>query len=437
MNDHQELEIFIEPSRQGEYFTLPFTVPENVESLTISYEYQHYEGSILPILGGNFTSHKSINTIDLGLLAPDGTQIGASGSDKREVTIGEHYATPGYKPCPIPPGNWSILVGAYKVSPEGVKVSYAISYKHKSRRLLLGDIHAHTFESDGVHSATELMIKSMRNGLNFVAITDHNQLVSTDALPKSDEVTLIPATEWTHYLGHANFLGSDKPYDGAFFTNTPEEMQRIFTQAHQRDAVIVVNHPFEEGCEFKYDLKSFPFDCLEVWNGPMRESNLRAIGLWQQMLTQGHKIPMVAGSDYHRDTPFIFLGGPTLGVYSQSKGMSDILQAIRAGHSFATFAPDGPTIDMHSADAAIGDSITWHTGTTITIQTRRLQKGDILRVITPEAAQPILEAPENGEFDITIPVEKPGFIRVDILRAFLPGIPHLPALLSNPIWFDK
>jgi hypothetical protein len=29
-----------------------------------------------------------------------------------------------------------------------------------------------------------------------------------------------------------------------------------------------------------------------------------------------------------------------------------------------------------------------------------------------------------------------GFARIEVLRAFLPGLPLLPALVSNPIYFD-
>ena len=60
-----------------------------------------------------------------------------------------------------------------------------------------------------------------------------------------------------------------------------------------------------------------PFDCLEIWNGPMRESNLRSIGCGQQLLA-GKKMPICGGSDYHRDTPFLFPGGPTTCVYAMS-----------------------------------------------------------------------------------------------------------------------
>jgi hypothetical protein len=34
-------------------------------------------------------------------------------------------------------------------------------------------------------------------------------------------------------------------------------------------------------------------------------------------------------------------------------------------------------------------------------------------------------------------METPGFARMEIQRGFLPGLPLLPALISNPIYFDK
>jgi len=435
MEDLITLKLFIDPVRQGDYFTLPFSVPDNIESMTISYEYQRFDGSTSQINKGAFSSHEKINIIDLGLIAPDGSQVGASGSDKTEISISEAIATPGYSPHPLIPGEWAILVGAYKVAPAGVKVIYTISYKQKSLRLLKGDLHAHTLASDGVHTTEELAIKAMRNGLDFVAITDHNQMVSLDALPQIPGITLIPGIEWTHYLGHANFLGVDKPYDRPFATNSDSEMREIFTTAHQRGALISVNHPFETGCEFKFDLKNFHFDCVEVWNGPMRESNLRAIGLWQHLLISGMKIPACGGSDYHRDTPFIFLGGPTMGVFSISASVTDILDAVKKGHSFITFAPNGPTLEMHVREAIMGDSVTWTEGLTVEISAEGLLSGDVIHVVTAEDTSPILEATNDGDFMTSLIAEKAGFMRIEILRAFLPGLPLLPALISNPIFF--
>ena len=91
-------------------------------------------------------------------------------------------------------------------------------------------------------------------------------------------MTLIPGIEWTHYQGHATFLGVDQPYDGSFMANTTEEVLARFTSARERGALIALAHPFDEGCPFIFDMQTLPFDMIEIWNGPMRESNLRSPG---------------------------------------------------------------------------------------------------------------------------------------------------------------
>ncbi|HWQ04087.1 MAG TPA: CehA/McbA family metallohydrolase [Longilinea sp.] len=437
MQDYLTLSIHVDPSQQGSYFTVPFEVPEYMERLTLRYHYARRPETLHTQANGRFTGRGEQNIIDLGLISPDGKQAGASGSDKLEFTLSETDATPGYTPCPILPGTWQILVGAYKVAPDGVDVDYEITLESKSRRLFKGDLHTHTLASDGVHTLEELAWKAKRNGLDFVAVTDHNQFVAAEALPHVEGVTMIPGVEWTHYQGHANFLGISQPYDGSFFTNTFEEAQSKFISARQRGALITINHPFDEICGFQFDLQQLPFDCIEVWNGPMRESNLKGVGYWQQLLSTGQKIPICGGSDYHRDTPFIFLGGPTMGLFAGSRGTSDLLKAIRKGNGFITFAPNGPTLELNAGDAIMGESVCWSDWHELRIQADGLLAGDVLRVITGKRSEVILQAPSDGSADLVYPMDSPGFARVEILRTFIPGLPMLPALLSNPIYFDE
>lgn len=430
-------EKFLDQTQQGAYFTFPFNVDPNAEAIKIKYDYERFDFDQIFKDEYEATLEPEINIIDLGLISPDGEQVGISGSNKNEILVSEALATPGYTACQIDPGEWKILLGAYKIHPEGVKIFYEITIQYKSLRLLKGDLHTHTFASDGVHSMQELAWKAKRNGLDFVAITDHNQMVSRHALPHLDDVTLIPGVEWTHYDGHANFLGVDKPFDGCFAANTFDEVQMIFQVAHERGALITINHPYEDCCEFKFDLEKLPFDCLEIWNGPMRESNLKAIGLWQSLLAAGKKIPACAGSDYHRDTPFIFLGGPTTCVFADSNGASDILAALKAGHAYFIFAPDGPALEITAGDDAImGDSVSWNDINRLKFSLTNLLAGDKVRIVTATDSIIIWDAPANGSFEMNFKMEKPGFARIEVLRAFLPGLPLLPALISNPIYFD-
>ncbi len=192
-------------------------MPANTESLSLSYFYQRHEEGERRADG--LSPRREINIIDLGLIAPDGTQVGVSGSDKTEIHLSETYATPGYRPCSLVPGEWRILLGAYKVAQAGVTVRYELSFTPKRLRLFKGDLHTHTLASDGVLSVEELAQRAVRHGLDFLAITDHNQMVKTNSLPRLPGLTLIPGMEWTHFKGHANFLGVDKPFDEPFFAN--------------------------------------------------------------------------------------------------------------------------------------------------------------------------------------------------------------------------
>ena len=411
-------------------------MPPDTESFSLTYRYERHHESETGVENGRFISRQEINIIDLGLIAPDGTQAGASGSDKTEIHLSETHATPGYRPCPLVPGEWQILVGAYKVAPAGVNVFYVLSFTPKHLRLLKGDLHTHTLASDGVLTTEEMAQHALRQGLDFLAITDHNQTVSSESLPQIPGITLIPGVEWTHYRGHANFLGVGKPYDGTFVANTPEEVLARFNSAHSRGALITINHPYEESCPFLFDLNSLPFDCLEIWNGPMRESNLRAVGLWQSMLVAGKKVPICGGSDYHRDHLFILLGGPTTCVYAMSASPADILSGLRQGHAYITFAPNGPTLEMTAGDAIPGDSVPFSRVKKIQIEASGLLAGDVLQVVTARGSAPILKAETSGTMRGVYTMEAAGFARVEILRGFLPGLPLLPALISNPIYFE-
>ena len=433
MQETKRIELFITPDRGRSYFTLPFEMPPNVETLALSYQYERYTRGAE---SHGFTAVEHVNTIDLGLISPDGSQVGASGSDKSSITIGPVSATPGYQVVPLVPGEWQILVGAYKVGPAGVTVAYELTFTFKEPHWLKGDFHTHTFGSDGVLSAAELGMHALRHGLDFIAITDHNQFVDTASLPSFPGLTIIPGVEWTHYDGHANFLGIEKPYDEPFFTNSLPETLTRFSSARQRGALIVINHPFDEGSGFKFDFNALPFDCLEIWNGPMRESNLRALALWQNLLTAGHKIPMVGGSDYHRDNLFQILGGPTTCVYSLSHSGTDILSALKAGHAYLIFSPLGPALRFNSGEAMMGDSLSWKPNVEVQIEVEGLLPGDVVRLVTAKGSYDLVRATAAGNLSLSYPIATPGFARVEVLRSFLAGIPPLPALISNPIYFD-
>src|SRR4030042_2948197 len=151
-----QIPLFIDHDRQGTYFTIPFIMPADTETFSLTYHYERHHVSETQVENGSFISRKEINIIDLGLIAPDGSQVGTSGSDKLSISISETFSTPGYRPWKLSPGEWHIIVGAYKVADVGVDVLYELSFTPKHLRLFKGDLHTHTVASDGVLGIEEL-----------------------------------------------------------------------------------------------------------------------------------------------------------------------------------------------------------------------------------------------------------------------------------------
>jgi hypothetical protein len=162
------------------------------------------------------------NVIDLGLFDPRGSQFpggpgfrGWSGSARSEFFVGSEEATPGYLPGPLPAGRYAVLLGLYRIWPQGadyeihieaisavnqtvastvasVDASDELARTHsvhmerlnagtaetrthdQSAVWLRGDLQSHTYHSDAKGSPARLVSKARALGLDFLAITDHN-----------------------------------------------------------------------------------------------------------------------------------------------------------------------------------------------------------------------------------------------------------------------
>jgi hypothetical protein len=62
--------------------------------------------------------------------------------------------------------------------------------------------------------------------------------------------------------------------------------------------------------------------------------------------------------------------------------------------------------------------------------------GDQIQVFTNNDIATLLKTESPGSAHLNYKMTAPGFARVQILRSFIPGMPMLPALVSNPIYFD-
>ncbi|MDD3411132.1 MAG: CehA/McbA family metallohydrolase [Eubacteriales bacterium] len=429
---HISFERRIEQNEERTYFTLPFSVPEAIESMTVTYAYPRHVKS----REGAFGLDEERSIVDLGLNAPGHAFVGASGSDRGAITISPFGSSHGYASVDVEPGEWEIIVGAYKVPPEGVTVTYDIELTEKRLRLFRGDLHTHTTGSDGTLTPEQLAELCVHQKLDFVFVTNHNSWFENDHLPRRSDITVIPGVEWTHYKGHTNFLGVRQPYRNPFCVNTAEQARAILEEAHQNGALITFNHPFcQPECGWKWGMDIFPMDAVEIWNGGlMTGPNADCLRWWHDQLCAGRHLPAVGGSDFHREGPLALPGLPTTCVYALSRAPGDLLAAIRAGRCCVSFAPGGPVASLQAGDVLMGGTAA--SGAEVTLRFEGLRGGDVLRVVTDREAKDTLcpAGAETAELPFRHGGEK--FVYGQVLRSFGYELAPQCVLVSNPIYFD-
>jgi hypothetical protein len=331
---------------------------------------------------------------------------GWSGGRRAEFFVARDSATPGYIPGELPAGNWRIILGLYRVVPEGVDVSFKINVETREASLVnqiaspqrsagpslaaavkpdesknvvthkmfgrwvTGDLHMHTVNSDGEWTVPQLIGAAKDIGLDFISITDHNTYshhAEIDRLSRiQTDLLVIRGEEITTYGGHANAWGlpANALIDFRIQPGDQQAMSQVASATHRRGALISINHPFAScaGCNWRYDQEANGFDAIEVWNGAWETSDEQALALWDRLLQKGRRITAIASSDSHRAanppgqaaTHVWIDGGPSV---------ETILRSIRAGRAYLTNAATAPSITFEAQTAAdhrthsIGDVI--------------------------------------------------------------------------------
>lgn len=407
----------ITKDKEGQYYTIPFDVPENVTKITVTYDYYKPTKGIMGDL-------KPSNTIDIGLADEKGNFLGWSGSAHKSIYVGEYDSSAGYLCQRINKGSWNIIVGAYHVMESGVEVTYDINFDYGGEALLYGDLHIHTTASDGALSAFEVGRLAKKSGLDFIGLANHNNFAENLALPHIDGLTFIPAVEWTHYKGHMNFFGVSAPFENSFIANTKEEMRSIISHAKSLGAVISVNHPECPVSPYKWGDDNI-YDMIEIWNGPMRPANVRAIRKWTFLLRQGRHIPIVGGSDFHKQGQFAKLGNPVTAVYSQSRSADDILKAIQNGNCFVTESKDGVKLRLRYGSTVMGQVAEYSKDTWLEIYANAKK----VTVVTDKGEKEV--SLKDGA--VKVRLKKVKFAYIKIYRGF--GKLKRICAISNPIYF--
>lgn len=447
------------PDQTLTYPLLPFEVPPQAERIEVSYRYAGAIGSDPHLTGGN--------TVDIGIFDSRGAAFmaegfrGWSGSARTAFFISTTEATPGYMPGPLPPGIWSVCLGAYKVAEAGCAYEVTIQITQGDApaaadfppRLPLsadprpdvqtasgwykGELHCHTVHSDGDSSPAEVVRRAEALGLDFLAIMDHNvQSQQVDLASISTPLMLIPGTEVTTYRGHWNTWGAGPWID--FRVLSEQNMQAAVDMALAAGYLISCNHPKPFGPEWAYP-EVTGFHCIEVWNGPWPAANDVALAYWDDKLRAGARIAAVGGSDchFHKTEHPAKLANPTTFIHcGGAPSPAALLGNLRAGHAFISEAPDGPELILSAGGVLMGDSIRPEgTSAAFTIHTRRAQ-GKTLQIVTAEGVvyqDPVTEA--EWQRTIEVRVAQTPFVRAMLVSG---GPEDLTVhAISNPVYIES
>ncbi|MCP5098831.1 MAG: CehA/McbA family metallohydrolase [Chloroflexi bacterium] len=219
-----------------------------------------------------------------------------------------------------------------------------------------GDFHAHTTISDGLHTPDAFLALAIEKGLDFVSITDHNEIGAWTQFSQPSDILVMPGIEVTLYEGHWNVFPTIESsqwmedlraaYDEE---GTAEKNNPIVTQTMQAIAdngqINSINHPCLPPWAWQFsniDLRHV--HCLEIINDPTwpgsknhpsnREATIETVAMWTKWLNTGYRITAIGGTDYHGPltTPPGYnplITHPATYVYAPELSVAGILQGLQ------------------------------------------------------------------------------------------------------------
>lgn len=303
-----------------------------------------------------FAHDRAAGVLDIGLIDPDGWR-GWSGGARDHILIGPSSSTPGYVNRGVPSGQWQVVIGLHRLARTGVEYRLAIESEavevvlpapvdvpeRRPRRTLprvdglnwlAGDLHAHTVHSDGVLSIDELAALASGEGLDFLAVTDHNTVSHHEFLPAAGDrygIVLLPGQEVTTADGHANAFGD------IGWIDFRQPADAWVDEVSRRGGLLSINHPSRGDCSWRHPLRTPP-PLAEVWHSSWLDRRDGGPLAW--WLAAGQPIP-VGGSDWHRPGTDASPGTPTTWVACAD---GDVIGGLVAGRTAISAGRDAPLL---------------------------------------------------------------------------------------------
>ena len=330
--------------RAGQFYRyLPVDVPPGISAVMVRLIYECAAG-----------------VLDLGCFGPAGFR-GWSGGARSTFTVADTWATPGYLPGPVEPGEWNIVLGLHRVPVEGIEYDVEVTLSsdvlpppdppalpvvpsrrptrdlpaEPGLRWLAGDLHSHSVHSDGSLTVDELACLAVEAGLDFLAVTDHNTVSHHPHLAAAagrSGVQLLPGQEVTRDHGHANAFGDIGWID---FRQPADEWM---AETARRGGLLSVNHPLAADCAWRHTGTARP-PLAEIWHWTWSDRTWGGPLAW--WAAWGREAVAVGGSDFHTPAHGRPLGVPTTWVQTAD---GDVLAALAAGRVAVNAGRDEPLL---------------------------------------------------------------------------------------------
>ena len=264
--------------------------------------------------------------------------------------------------------------GKFHDNKEAVLFVYSLNEDLYGLRCYKGELHCHTYESDGIQDVQHTVGNYRAAGYDFLAITDHYISLGSE---KAMAVYTDAPMDMTMLLGeechvpteqiHAVHIGGSESVN-AYYRNNPEaaqaEMQQIAAEfshlpsrickedyawrvwiarkVQQFGGLSILAHPhwiwfdtyFMASAITQQLLQDGIYDALDITD---QEADT-TVALWAEMQAQGYRIPAVGCSDSHRtdasDPNHPVRGGYTL-AFAADRQKDSLINAIKNGQCVA------------------------------------------------------------------------------------------------------
>jgi predicted metal-dependent phosphoesterase TrpH len=184
------------------------------------------------------------------------------------------------------------------------------------------DLHVHTnYSNDAKTTINEVVQYAQKQGLDGVAITDHDTVLGARKLARQKQFMIIPGIEVSSRQGHVLGLNIDEPIPPKLdITETTEKIRQL-------GGVAVIAHPsvvIKTGLGIKITSSS-DIDAVEVINSSAFPFSLSTY--LARRLAKRLGLPQTAGSDAHYPKEI----GSAYTCVEANSNPNDVIEAIRKG----------------------------------------------------------------------------------------------------------